>query len=135
MKFVCFLIILLFSTLPTPSFAVELHPAGIYNFNVFKLFIIFTYSFQTLYNLDENTGTGVENVKIVGNRKMYVDGVMKIERKEITESVIDKRGIMRMMHEKCKKAGNHCEEKSDDGGFVAFNADYHAPRHHPPKNN
>ncbi|XP_021897630.1 root meristem growth factor 2 [Carica papaya] len=111
MKFVCFLIILLFSTLPTPSFAVELHPA------------------------DENTGTGVENVKIVGNRKMYVDGVMKIERKEITESVIDKRGIMRMMHEKCKKAGNHCEEKSDDGGFVAFNADYHAPRHHPPKNN
>ncbi|KAJ7943284.1 root meristem growth factor 2 [Quillaja saponaria] len=23
----------------------------------------------------------------------------------------------------------------DDAGFVAFNADYHAPRHHPPKNN
>ncbi|MED6123933.1 hypothetical protein PIB30_054254, partial [Stylosanthes scabra] len=22
-----------------------------------------------------------------------------------------------------------------DGGFVAFTADYHSPRHHPPKNN
>lgn len=27
------------------------------------------------------------------------------------------------------------EGKIDDAGFVAFNADYHEPRHHPPKNN
>ncbi|XVF43305.1 hypothetical protein PTKIN_Ptkin02bG0029600 [Pterospermum kingtungense] len=27
------------------------------------------------------------------------------------------------------------DESSSSAGFVAFNADYHAPRHHPPKNN
>lgn len=26
-------------------------------------------------------------------------------------------------------------EEEDVSGFVAFNADYHSPRHHPPKNN
>ena len=38
------------------------------------------------------------------------------------------------------KCGNNlgCEQnvdEVDESGFVAFNADYHAPRHHPPKNN
>lgn len=27
------------------------------------------------------------------------------------------------------------EEIDNDAGFVAFSADYHTPRHHPPKNN
>lgn len=27
------------------------------------------------------------------------------------------------------------DDESAGLGFVAFNADYHAPRHHPPKNN
>lgn len=27
------------------------------------------------------------------------------------------------------------EVDEHQSGFVAFNADYHAPRHHPPKNN
>lgn len=32
---------------------------------------------------------------------------------------------------------NFSDEVLDESsaGFVAFNADYHAPRHHPPKNN
>ncbi|OMO72218.1 hypothetical protein COLO4_27777 [Corchorus olitorius] len=30
---------------------------------------------------------------------------------------------------------NEVEDNHDQSGFVAFNADYHAPRHHPPKNN
>ncbi|KAK2635972.1 hypothetical protein Ddye_030764 [Dipteronia dyeriana] len=38
----------------------------------------------------------------------------------------------------CKKTVSHnhiSHEDVDDKGFVAFDADYHAPRHHPPKNN
>ncbi|KAK3222757.1 hypothetical protein Dsin_009782 [Dipteronia sinensis] len=38
----------------------------------------------------------------------------------------------------CKKTVSHSHishEDVDDKGFVAFSADYHAPRHHPPKNN
>lgn len=27
------------------------------------------------------------------------------------------------------------DEEKNVSGFVAFNADYHGPRHHPPKNN
>lgn len=27
------------------------------------------------------------------------------------------------------------KQLNNEGGFVAFSADYHAPRHHPPKNN
>ncbi|XP_022727376.1 root meristem growth factor 3-like [Durio zibethinus] len=30
---------------------------------------------------------------------------------------------------------SHFSNGVDESGFVAFNADYHAPRHHPPKNN
>ncbi|KAL4319455.1 hypothetical protein GQ457_18G024270 [Hibiscus cannabinus] len=45
---------------------------------------------------------------------------------------------------KLSRCGGRCEQitvdlsdEADDrqSGFVAFNADYHAPRHHPPKNN
>ncbi|GMJ04585.1 root meristem growth factor 3, GOLVEN 7 [Hibiscus trionum] len=45
---------------------------------------------------------------------------------------------------KLSQCGGRCEQitvnlsdEADDhqSGFVAFNADYHAPRHHPPKNN
>ena len=36
----------------------------------------------------------------------------------------------------CKKSFSRVsEEVVDAAGFVAFNADYHAPRHHSPKNN
>jgi hypothetical protein len=36
----------------------------------------------------------------------------------------------------CKKSFSRVsEEVVDEAGFVAFNADYHAPRHHSPKNN
>lgn len=35
------------------------------------------------------------------------------------------------------RVGHFPEDHEVDGaaGFVAFNADYHAPKHHPPKNN
>ena len=35
----------------------------------------------------------------------------------------------------CKKSFSHSSEGVDEAGLVAFNADYHAPRRHPPKNN
>ncbi|KAK8508022.1 hypothetical protein V6N13_055486 [Hibiscus sabdariffa] len=38
---------------------------------------------------------------------------------------------------RCKQITVDLSDEADDhqSGFVAFNADYHAPRHHPPKNN
>ncbi|KAJ6910485.1 root meristem growth factor 3-like isoform X2 [Populus alba x Populus x berolinensis] len=34
-----------------------------------------------------------------------------------------------------KRNGGRFPEGVKESGFVAFNADYHEPRHHPPKNN
>ncbi|KAJ6318223.1 hypothetical protein OIU76_013711 [Salix suchowensis] len=34
-----------------------------------------------------------------------------------------------------KRNGGRFSEGMKESGFVAFNADYHEPRHHPPKNN
>lgn len=53
-----------------------------------------------------------------------------------------KKGKKVVAHVKfCKKnnaaaaSGGKISEDGDDKEFVAFNADYRAPRHHPPKNN
>lgn len=65
--------------------------------------------------------------------------VLKLETKEFGKLGSRKLGH-KMEHYKQKSRVGHFPEDSeahgiDSTGFVAFNADYHAPRHHPPKNN
>ena len=62
---------------------------------------------------------GLAKVKPQGGKKKMTNGVQKLNSKQATSS-----------------AAARISAKIDEAaGFVAFNADYRAPRHHPPKNN
>ncbi|KAK0574156.1 hypothetical protein LWI29_018994 [Acer saccharum] len=104
--------------------------------------------------LDEETAT-IATKRIVGGRKM--SPVVKLRNpenvKESTSAAIERNSISSTSSHSfagkcdgkvkenaiyCKKTVSHnhiSHEDVDDKGFVAFNEDYHAPRHHPPKNN
>ncbi|KAI9170113.1 hypothetical protein LWI28_022781 [Acer negundo] len=105
--------------------------------------------------LDEETAT-IATKGIVGGRKM--SPVVKERKpenvKESSSAAIERTSISSTSSHSfagkchdgkvkensiyCKKTVSHnhiSHEDVDDKGFVAFNADYHAPRHHPPKNN
>ncbi|XVE91691.1 hypothetical protein REPUB_Repub01dG0032400 [Reevesia pubescens] len=96
----------------------------------------------------ERVGTAATNkINSLGGRKM-VDRQMK-EQKDVKmiggvggrssskfSSTNSKCGNNLGCHD--QQIVNHFSDEVDDhnqSGFVAFNADYHAPRHHPPKNN
>ena len=52
------------------------------------------------------------------------------------DRVVGKYGYEReVMDTGNKRNGGRFSEGIKESGFVAFNADYHEPRHHPPKNN
>ncbi|XP_021293322.1 root meristem growth factor 3-like [Herrania umbratica] len=67
----------------------------------------------------ERVVTVATNKNLLGGRKMVVDRQMKV--KDVRSGG--------------EQTVSHSSDEVDESGFVAFNADYHAPRHHPPKNN
>lgn len=93
--------------------------------------------------------TASTNIKGIKGRKMAIANVMKPEKKNehdavggtsmfsSSNQVAGKCGSEENngLNFECKKSFSHFSEGVDEAGVVAFNADYHAPRHHPPKNN
>uniref|UniRef100_A0A7N2LCV7 Uncharacterized protein n=1 Tax=Quercus lobata TaxID=97700 RepID=A0A7N2LCV7_QUELO len=93
--------------------------------------------------------TASTNILGIRGRKMAIANVMKPEKKNEHDAV----GGTSMISSsnqvagkcggeenngsnfECKKSFSHFSEGVDEAGVIAFNADYHAPRHHPPKNN
>lgn len=90
--------------------------------------------------------TSDENSKIEG-RKM---GLHNVIRSEANKVKADQVGVSSHKTYKSKLSSSSQQvgegkyktsnvsrfvEEADDGDFVAFSADYRAPRHHPPKNN
>ncbi|KAM6548278.1 hypothetical protein CsatB_019954 [Cannabis sativa] len=57
--------------------------------------------------------------KLGSSKQNITNGVQKLNSKQANSSV----------------AGHYSAKINEAAGFVAFNADYRAPRHHPPKNN
>ncbi|KAL5759301.1 hypothetical protein ACOSP7_017826 [Xanthoceras sorbifolium] len=96
--------------------------------------------------LDEGTAT-VATKQIVGGRKLSpIFKVRKPEKFKESSAAISTTATHKFAGKcagkdmsnasYCKTSVNHhFSQDVDDKGFVAFNADYHAPRHHPPKNN
>ncbi|KAL6192934.1 hypothetical protein ACLB2K_034020 [Fragaria x ananassa] len=80
--------------------------------------------------------------RLLGGRKM---AVQKVKAEEGTSAARSSNQLEGNCGGDQVKWGNHveCDQESgtsfsegvDKSGFVAFNEDYHAPRHHPPKNN
>ncbi|KAJ0038437.1 hypothetical protein Pint_23432 [Pistacia integerrima] len=93
----------------------------------------------------EITSTGANDQRLGGRRMGSVVQVRKA--KKVKESgvsgetsqfaageVEDQR--KKMSNVACKqRVGHQFSKEADQKEFVAFNADYRAPRHHPPKNN
>ncbi|KAK2635970.1 hypothetical protein Ddye_030762 [Dipteronia dyeriana] len=75
-------------------------------------------------NMKESSGSAIERTPISSTSSHSLAGICD---GKLKENAID-----------CKKTVSHnhiSHEDVDDKGCVAFDADYHAPRHHPPQNN
>lgn len=96
----------------------------------------------------ETTAAAVANNKIRGRKmganivkrpdiKGDIEGTSKMSSaNQVTgkDGAKGNKGVMNVGNK--RNVGQFSEEVNDHkAGFVAFNADYHAPRHHPPKNN
>ncbi|KAG2702572.1 hypothetical protein I3760_06G096100 [Carya illinoinensis] len=108
---------------------------------------------------DERLAT--DTSKRIKGRKLAIDSIMKQEKKKKKKKKKDQDGAIagtttnqvagKYESEegiKGKSTGSNVERKLgsltrssdevkniDEAGFIPFNADYHPPRHHPPKNN
>ncbi|KAL0003596.1 hypothetical protein SO802_011157 [Lithocarpus litseifolius] len=93
--------------------------------------------------------TASTNILGIRGRKMAIANVMKPEKKNEHDAV-GGTSMISSSNEvagkcgseenygsnfECEKSFSHFSEGVDEAGVIAFNADYHAPRHHPPKNN
>ncbi|XWS34239.1 hypothetical protein CRYUN_Cryun21dG0023300 [Craigia yunnanensis] len=87
----------------------------------------------------EHAVTSATNKNWLGGRKMVgLDREMK-KLKDVKMSGTTVGGTSKFSSTNIKCGNNLGEQTvshfSDESGFVAFNADYHGPMHHPPKNN
>ncbi|KAJ6322139.1 hypothetical protein OIU77_012089 [Salix suchowensis] len=94
----------------------------------------------------DGDGMATTSIEMIGGRKAL--GAHSIKRPDIKgnaapggtssadDRVVGKYGYEReVMNIGNKRNGGRFSEGMKESGFVAFNADYHEPRHHPPKNN
>ncbi|KAJ6726444.1 ROOT MERISTEM GROWTH FACTOR 2 [Salix purpurea] len=95
----------------------------------------------------DGDGMATTSIEMIGGRKAL--GAHSIKRPDIkgnaavpagtssaNDRVAGKYGYEReVMDIGNKRNGGRFSEEMKESGFVAFNADYHEPRHHPPKNN
>ncbi|OMO93658.1 hypothetical protein CCACVL1_06416 [Corchorus capsularis] len=78
---------------------------------------------------------------VIINRKLlkgFMKGAAEGSYTSKFSSINSKCGNKNLAAGGCEQSVTHFSnevEDHDQSGFVAFNADYHAPRHHPPKNN
>ncbi|XVE74413.1 hypothetical protein DITRI_Ditri12bG0015100 [Diplodiscus trichospermus] len=87
-----------------------------------------------LLNDGERAGTAATSKNWLGGRKMLVGRQMRgaVGRTwKFSSTNIPKCD----KNLGCEQTFSHFSDEVDESGFVAFNADYHGPRHHPPKNN
>ncbi|CAK7326429.1 unnamed protein product [Dovyalis caffra] len=101
----------------------------------------------------DGDGIATTSIKRIGGRKMVL-APSGIKRSDIKGngalggtskiSSANDQAVGKYVYELGKKVtsigrnkgnGSRFSEGINDSGFVAFNADYHQPRHHPPKNN
>ncbi|XAR65328.1 hypothetical protein NMG60_11009413 [Bertholletia excelsa] len=81
------------------------------------------------------------NNKYWGRKAMMIKDIKKLQRMKVkdtssgTSTSKITSNYSSLEHEKEKDKNVHQSEEVDAQGFVAFNADYRGPRHHPPKNN
>ncbi|KAG7975261.1 hypothetical protein I3843_06G089400 [Carya illinoinensis] len=111
--------------------------------------------------LMEDERLATDTSKRIKGRKLAIDSIMKQEKKKKKKKKKDQDGAIagtttnqvagKYESEegiKGKSTGSNVERKLgsltrssdevkniDEAGFIPFNADYHPPRHHPPKNN
>ncbi|XP_061993268.1 uncharacterized protein LOC133711118 [Rosa rugosa] len=77
----------------------------------------------------------------LGGRKLAVQKVKAVNGATAVRSSNQLEGncggdqVKQGSHVECNQQSGTGFEGVDESGFVAFNEDYHAPRHHPPKNN
>lgn len=83
-----------------------------------------------------------EDNRLLGGRKMAVQKVKAVDGSSTVRSSNKLEGncggdqVKWGSHVECnQQSGTSFSGGVDNSGFVAFNEDYHAPRHHPPKNN
>ncbi|XP_042978452.1 uncharacterized protein LOC122309149 [Carya illinoinensis] len=158
MKFVCLSLVLISCTAWLPSLA---HPSQDTKAAGREVMSASVSSAKCLLE-DERAATACTNKKIKGRKMQAAMGnnIVKQGQKKEHGAVAGRRttsnisssnqvdGKYEADHEEAGKNGStsHVEherqnvyrssEQIDEAaGFVAFNADYHAPRHHPPKNN
>lgn len=95
----------------------------------------------------DGDGMATTSIEMIGGRKAL--GAHSMKRPDIkgnaapggTASSADDRVVGKYGYERevmdigNKRKGGRFSEGMKESGFVAFNADYHEPRHHPPKNN
>jgi hypothetical protein len=106
------------------------------------VFMLFTIYLQGL--LGNERARAFYTDKRIEGRKMAAGNVhvkKVLEKKEDGHAVVGRKPS-NMSSEEGKRGSNVGYNKQrvsrfpqDQAGFVAFDADYHEPRHHPPKNN
>lgn len=89
-----------------------------------------------------SNSTATEDNRLLGGRKMAVQKVKAVDGASTVRSSNQLEGncggdqVKWGSRVECnQQSGTSFSEGVDKSGFVAFNEDYHAPRHHPPKNN
>ncbi|KAG6712754.1 hypothetical protein I3842_05G117700 [Carya illinoinensis] len=148
--FVCLSLVLISCTAWLPSLA---HPSQVKSLATLSVTSLICFHFQKIQKPpclleDERAATACTNKKIKGRKMQAAMGnnIVKQGQKKEHGAVAGRRttsnisssnqvdGKYEADHEEAGKNGStsHIDEAA---GFVAFNADYHAPRHHPPKNN
>ncbi|KAL9401926.1 hypothetical protein Peur_005775 [Populus x canadensis] len=129
-KFTCLLLLLLFTSAWLNS--ARAHPTV----------EVDTFSSERI--IVDGDGMVTTSIKKIGGRKMVRahniksnvahGGTSRIS--SANDQVVGKYGYEReVMDIGNKRNGGRFPEGVKESGFVAFNADYHEPRHHPPKNN
>ncbi|EXB28902.1 hypothetical protein L484_012661 [Morus notabilis] len=93
-------------------------------------------------NSEKETYNGVPTMADVGNnrhggRKMMVERVLPMVEEEhfVGDCDIREKGILNVKCNLKSTSTRRRRLKAKMADFIAFNADYHVPRPHPPKNN
>ncbi|GMI87545.1 hypothetical protein HRI_002423800 [Hibiscus trionum] len=105
---------------------------------ILVLFAAFISFVQANQDSNHKTAPTVKELVNDANKNWVIRGRKMVQMKKLTATKLSKcGGNGGESNSGCEQMSIDLSDEADDhqSGFVAFNADYHAPRHHPPKNN